>query len=260
MFQDTDPEESEESNGLFGGRPPLPIIGGVIAAVVIGLILVVVVFSSGGGNDNNSNALATITPTSKAQSGGLATGGIPSPQGTLDLTRPTVTGAPSLTGVGADDRIVIPAFNINAPLTFKTVGADGEMPNPDGPDDVAYYNFSAWPGLGGAPGQGGNSIFAGHVDSGFKACDHGTVPPPCEAVFWDVSKLKVGDTIEIHVSGQVYTYSVTSNQAVDANGADWTSIVSATAQESITLITCGGDFNTQTHEYNHRQVVTAVRV
>jgi LPXTG-site transpeptidase (sortase) family protein len=262
MVQDYDPEEPGDSGGIFGGRPPLPIIGGIVAAVVIGIILVVVVLGSGGGgNGENANARPTLTATAgtrTAQSGGLVTG-VPSPQATLDLSRATVTAAPNLSSVGASDRMVIPKFSINAPLTFRTVGADGIMPNPDGPDDVAYYNFSSWPGLGGAPGQGGNSVFAGHVDSGFKACDNGSVPPPCEAVFWDVSRLSVGDKIEIHLNGQVFTYSVTSNQAVDANSAPWDQIVAATAQETITLITCGGDFNTQTHEYNHRQVVVAVR-
>ena len=64
------------------------------------------------------------------------------------------------------------------------------MPNPNGSDDVAYYNFSAWPGKGGAPGQGGNSVFAGHVDSGRAPCKNGTVPPPCEAVFWDIGSFR----------------------------------------------------------------------
>ena len=79
------------------------------------------------------------------------------------------------------------------------------MANPDGPDDVAYYNFSAWPGKGGAPGLGGNAVFAGHVDSGTKACNNGAVPPPCQAVFWDISALRLGDEVQVHVDGVIFS-------------------------------------------------------
>ena len=57
--------------------------------------------------------------------------------------------------MGDSDRLVVPLYGIEAPLTLRTVGQDGVMANPDGRDDVAYYNFSAWPGKGGAPGLGG---------------------------------------------------------------------------------------------------------
>lgn len=164
-----------------------------------------------------------------------------------------------LTSVGAEDRFVISKFGVDAPLTYRKVGKDGQMPNPDGPDDIAYYDFSEWPGIGGAPGKGGNGVFAGHVDSGQKSCKNGTVKPPCEAVLWDLNKLRAGDEIEVRVSGQSYEYRVTSNQPVPATTGPWDQIVSSTAEESITIITCGGDFNRETREYTNRQVVTAVR-
>jgi LPXTG-site transpeptidase (sortase) family protein len=155
---------------------------------------------------------------------------------------------------------VISKFGINAPLSYKTVGSDGVMPNPNGSDDVAYYNFSAWPGKGGAPGQGGNSVFAGHVDSGRAPCKNGTVPPPCEAVFWDINKLQIGDEVQVVIGSNTYRYRVTSNAPVNAETGDWDSIVAARQQETITLITCGGDFNPATREYDHRQVVVATRI
>jgi LPXTG-site transpeptidase (sortase) family protein len=171
--------------------------------------------------------------------------------------------AQHLTSVGPADRFVVPKFAIDAPLTYRRVEAEGprtgEMPNPDGPDDVAYYDFSGFEGLGGGPGLGGNAVFAGHVDSGHKACKNGRVPPPCTAVLWDISELKPGDVIEIHVSGTVHKYAVKSNTPVSAR-SDFSPIVASTATESITVITCGGDFNRATGEYDDRQVVTAERV
>jgi LPXTG-site transpeptidase (sortase) family protein len=108
--------------------------------------------------------------------------------------------------------------------------------------------------------MGGNAVFAGHVDSGFKPCHNGTVKPPCEAVLWDLNKLANGDEIDVTVSGVTYQYSVASNQPVSDEGGDWASILASTPQEQITIITCGGDFNPQTHNYDKRQVVTAVRL
>jgi LPXTG-site transpeptidase (sortase) family protein len=226
--------------------------------IAVGLVLVVVALGSGGGNDGPS-ARASEVPGGDHEFGGLAGGSQPTVEATIDLNRATAV-APNLQSVGSEDRLIIPKYGISAPLTHRSVGSNGIMPNPEGPDDVAYYDFTSWPGLGGAPGRGGNAVFAGHVDSGSKACKNGTVRPPCQAVFWDINGLRTGDQVQVLVSGTTYNYRVVSNQPVSATSGDWNTIVSSTAQESITLITCGGDFNRQTGEYSNRQVVTAVRV
>lgn len=258
MAQDFRPEEADGSRRILGGRGPFVALGGLAAMVVIGVTLLV---AACGGGDNNSSQTPTsrVSPTVSA-SGGLATSSLPTPVGTPLAAEPTVGAAQNLTSVSAEDRLVIPKYGVNAPLTYRVVGPDGIMPNPTGADDVAYYNFDAWPGKGGAPGLGGNAVFAGHVDSGSTPCKGGTVQPPCEAVFWDIGKLEVGDVVEVLVSGTTHRYSVTSNAPVHAVNGDWDSIVSARAQETITLITCGGDFNPTTREYTHRQVVVAVRI
>src|SRR3954470_4710976 len=222
------PEDPQEP----GGRrtPPLPIIGGLVAVVVIGVALVVLALGSGGGGSgggggNRANLHAALQTEQ------------PTPEATLDLTNrapPPEVVDNNLTAVGSGDKLLISKFGISAPLTYKVVGPDGQMPNPEGPDDVAYYNFSAWPGKGGAPGKGGNAVFAGHVDSGAKACKNGTVPPPCQAVLWDLNRLRVGDEIEIKLSGVSYKYAVSSNQPVSASSGPWDTIVSATEKETIT--------------------------
>jgi LPXTG-site transpeptidase (sortase) family protein len=158
---------------------------------------------------------------------------------------------------------VIGKIGVSAQLSYKTVPADGIMPNPNGPDDIAVYEVPSHPGLGGLPGAGGNTVLSGHVDWGAQhgiGCNNNTVPAPCRAVFWDLHTLRVGDEVEMQVNGRSLKYRVTSNQAVSAANADWDGIVRSTAQESITIITCGGDFNQVTREYSSRQVVTAVRI
>jgi LPXTG-site transpeptidase (sortase) family protein len=123
------------------------------------------------------------------------------------------------------------------------------MPNPTGPEDVAYYDFSQWPGLGGVPGAGGNVVLAGHVDY----INYGP------AVFWRLHEMKVGDTVEIRMAdGTVATYAIEFNKMIEVGDADWTAIVAATGEESITLITCGGEF--EAGHYNNRQIVWGRRV
>ena len=78
-------------------------------------------------------------------------------------------------------------------------------------------------------------------------------------MLWDLNRLRVGDEIEIVLGGQSFKYTVSTNQPVSANNAPWDTIVSATPSESITIITCGGDFNRETREYTNRQVVTATK-
>jgi LPXTG-site transpeptidase (sortase) family protein len=234
-----------------------------LAALVAIGVLFVALASGGGGDGGNGNNDGNANAGDGA-SGGLASGTpLASPEATIDLNRPTpvATLDPNAPrpGNGNGDTLVISKFGVSAPLTYKEVPADGVMPNPNGPDDVAYYDFKNHEGLGGVPGFG-NIVLAGHVDSGRAACRNGTVPPPCQAVFWDIGGLKVGDEIELNVSGKSFKYRVTSNQSVNAATGDWVSIVSSTQQESITLITCGGDFNPVTREYNHRQVVIGVRI
>jgi LPXTG-site transpeptidase (sortase) family protein len=141
-------------------------------------------------------------------------------------------------------RLLIPSIGVDAPFSVKAVGGDGQMPNPNGPEDVAYYDFSQWPGMGGLPNKGGNVILAGHVDY----INYGP------AVFWNLKDLKLGDEVQIRLAdGTVVTYVIEFNKTVDPDSDDWSAIVEATGEESVTLITCIGQFSAGS--YSDRQVV-----
>ncbi len=186
---------------------------------------------------------------------------------------PEATAAPSATpevvlplpGAQDTDRIVISKIGVKAPLSIHKVGADGQMPNPNGPDDIAYYDFDSalWPGLGGAPGSGGNVILAGHVDWGVQhgvGCKNNTVAAPCQAVLWDLSKLNKGDELEIDVGDKAYKYQITGSKSYSASYSGWNDVFGPQGQEALTIVTCSGDFNPVTKEYGSRLVVTAIRV
>lgn len=162
------------------------------------------------------------------------------PEGTPTAPLPTPSSAP-ITG------LVIPKYGIDAPIQVKGVDADNVMVSPDGPTNVAWYDFS------GKPGHGSNAVFSGHVDY----IDYGP------AVFSHLKDLVPGDTIDVHLEdGTVYTYAVESLWFVSAEPTqeELRGIVGPSTTDVITLITCGGTFDPNTGQYDHRTVVRAKRV
>jgi LPXTG-site transpeptidase (sortase) family protein len=161
------------------------------------------------------------------------------------------TEAASPTPAPEIERLVIPSINVDVPVTSKVVDNDGAMPSPLTPEEVIWYDFSALPGLGGRPGEGGNTILAGHVDYR----DYGP------GVFWDLRDVKQGDEIRVVLAdGSEYRYSAKSNRVVDPAAMPFTEVVASTPEESLTVITCAGDFDPATNDYDLRRVVWAVRV
>ena len=157
---------------------------------------------------------------------------------------PEPTVAPTVAPEVPIARLVIPSIRVNAPVTPRGVSADGVMEDPKGPTEVAWYTFSA------LPNRPGNIVMAGHVDY----INYGA------AVFYNISKLKQGDEIQINLqNGETATYRVTSVTLYDEDTAPVAEIVGPTDVETVTLITCGGVFNRALREYESRTVVKAER-
>jgi sortase (surface protein transpeptidase) len=138
------------------------------------------------------------------------------------------------------------------------VGSDLSLQymNPYGPADVTCYNFNVDARFGGDIGNDKNAIFAAHVD-------YAALVPFAQAnyrgagVFRDINLLNPGDLIEVTMHGKTVRYKVIWKHQVSESDGDWGGIFSATVPEgdSITLITCSGDFNTATREYDSRTVI-----
>jgi LPXTG-site transpeptidase (sortase) family protein len=240
---------SIQQNILIGAGAAL------LAAVILLAVVVAVVVS--GDNGDSTAAAPTSTPRPSPSAS-------PSPSPRPSMTaEPTPTVPPTVPGASPDDRIVIAGANVDAPITLKPVPANGgELPSPAGPDDVVFYDFAGFDGYGGYPGSGGTLVLSGHVDYGGGYCDNGTEPPPCTAVFWDLTLLDEGDIIELHVSNGVHRYRVTGSDNIGATEQEkWNNVWKSSADgERIALITCGGDFNRETHEYDSRHVVYGERI
>ena len=145
--------------------------------------------------------------------------------------------------------LVIPSIGVNASVSSRTIGENGQMGDPSGAYMAVWYDFAAnsWTGLGGYPGQAGaNAVFAGHVD-------YIGVGP---AVFWGIRDLQPGDAVTVYTGAGPVNYTIQWTQWA-APDDDFTSFVSQTGQDSITLVTCIGGFSGG--HYSNRIIVRGVR-
>jgi LPXTG-site transpeptidase (sortase) family protein len=157
----------------------------------------------------------------------------------------------------------IPRFGVEAQVSAKHVGnGAASMPNPNGPAEVAWYDLSAWEGLGGTPGGGQNAIFSGHRDYaahvGYAGVDFRGL-----GVFARLGDVDLGDLIEVEFQGQTLRYQVVDVTQVAANTTtNWGDIWSSDTGgiDTITLYTCGGEFVPSERSYVDRVVVRAERV
>jgi LPXTG-site transpeptidase (sortase) family protein len=165
--------------------------------------------------------------------------------------------AAGTTQVPIGDTLIIPAAGIEAPVSRSTVPESGAMPDPAGYFNALWYDFSKFDSYGGYA-NAGNLILSGHVDCAHCVGDpNGKTGSSGTAVFWNVRKLKAGDTAQYKTAdGEVVNYVVVSSEALSVN-SDWDKIVSSSTAD-MTLITCTGTFSGG--EYDQRHVVSLKKV
>ena len=264
----------------------------ILIAILLSALSAVVLLRSGPNGDAPPVIVREVTPTPTATPPPTPTAtpaltATPATTGTATATptpteRPdpppdaiTPTPAPDGPVVGSIDelhsrygeppnavlgRLRVPALGIDAPLGARSVGGDGQMPNPVGPSDVIWYDFTGWEGFGGEIGGGNNAVFSGHVDYAAHVTYAG-VDFRGRGVFFSLSLLSPGDVIEVESGGQTVRYAVSWRRHVDAVDGDWQEILGSDVPvDSITLITCGGEFNFESRSYVDRVVVRAERI
>lgn len=138
--------------------------------------------------------------------------------------------------------IEIPAIGVAA--TIENVGRieNGQMGVPSEMDVVGWFE------PGPLPGERGNAVMAGHVDSK-------TGP----AVFYKLDRLQKGDEIIIKSSdGQSKVFVVTGMETYDRKNAPVEDIFGFSYSSNLNLITCTGDFNRKDNTHEERLVVYSV--
>lgn len=166
----------------------------------------------------------------------------------LDETKPTSDEIKEYT-VAADrpryltvDRLDIK----NARILPMGVNVNGELDTPRNIFDVGWYEESS------KPGQGGTLMIDGHNGG-----------PHVKGVFKDLPSLKKGDEIKIERGdGEKFIYTVVENETVSLDDANEYMAVAARSPElgveSVTLISCTGEWSSQRDTYLSRQFVRAI--
>ena len=136
----------------------------------------------------------------------------------------------------------------NARILVMGINDKGELDTPRNIFDVGWYENS------GRPGEGRTMMIDGHNGG-----------PHVHGVFKDLPSLVIGDVIKVERGdGEVFRYQVVENKSVPLAESDSYMAEAAKSpergKESITLITCTGEWSQAQQTYLSRQFTRAILV
>jgi hypothetical protein len=140
-------------------------------------------------------------------------------------------------------RLGIGDIFVDDPVIEVGLEDDGELEVP-GAQEIGWYRYGA------APGYPGATVLAAHVTW------NGEYGP-----FLNLGELEPGDRIDVELEdGSERIYEVIERTMYDKDGLPRDRIWRNTGDETLVLITCGGDFNPDINRYRQNIVVYAVPV
>jgi LPXTG-site transpeptidase (sortase) family protein len=143
---------------------------------------------------------------------------------------------------GVPIHLRIPRIGVDAPIEGVGTNYEGTMLVPDDLKNVGWYS------QGYRPGEYGNAVIAGHLDS-----------PYGPAIFWLLPNLVAGDEIQVDDDrGKTYAFVVITTRTYEFNAVPIADVFGSSVERRLNLITCVGWFNHQTKNYSHRLIVSAL--
>lgn len=136
--------------------------------------------------------------------------------------------------------VEIPSVGIAGPLVNTQVDRSGQMAIPRNAKDVALLDYGSFPG----PTR--NALLAGHRN-------WRGVP----GTFIRLEQAQAGADVFVTVDGTRYHFIMQWVRKYNPSAAPLDDITGETPVDSVTLITCGGSFNTRTRHYEDRIVARA---
>src|SRR3990167_6033827 len=134
----------------------------------------------------------------------------------------------------------IPKINVSAPIVPVGVDENGKMQLPENINEVGWYE----PGF--KPGEQGNAVISGHLDS---ATGEG-------AIFYHLHELEPGDNlITTDEFGNQYTFAVTAKKAYEFDKVPLEEVFGKSAKKQLNLITCTGQWIADQQNYSHRMII-----
>jgi sortase (surface protein transpeptidase) len=157
---------------------------------------------------------------------------------------PDVNSTPVAMTRSAPTSLNIPKIGVNAQVIGLGVNADGTLQVPS----LEQAQLTSWYQDGPSPGEPGNAVVVGHVDS------HVTGP----AVFFRLGELLPGDIVKIgRADGTVATFRVDGVKSYPKTDFPTDLVYGPAGRPGLRLITCGGDFDENQRSYEDNVIVFA---
>jgi hypothetical protein len=140
----------------------------------------------------------------------------------------------------------IPAVNLHADVITVGLNADDTIGTPS----LSNAKVAAWYDHSPTPGQMGSAILDAHVDSALMSDSRGA--------FFYLGLAKPGMTIDVtRADHSVAVFTIDEVQTALKASFPTDKVYAATPYAGLRLITCGGDYDKQTHEYLSNTIVYA---
>ncbi|MGC4880932.1 class F sortase [Micromonospora sp. DT43] len=144
----------------------------------------------------------------------------------------------------APTTIEIPRIGVHAPVMSLGTNPDGTVQVPP----LEQADRAGWYEPGASPGETGNAVIVGHVDSA-------KLGP---AVFFDLGSLVPGDTITVQrADGQPATFRVDSVKSYPKTSFPTELVYGPNDRPGLRVVTCGGQFDEAARSYEDNVVVFA---
>lgn len=237
----------------FAGTPTVPALLVFAFVFAFAFLLNGCATATSGPTDPRADAAAPITsepaptpptPASEPTASEAPTPGPPSvpasvvpvPVVDADLSaQPAAAAGPA--------RVRVDLLAIDMTVEAASLDAAGSMALAENPEVASWYRF------GPAPGAAGATVIAAHVDS----LRYGLGP------FAKLATAPAGTEITITTTDGVdHRYSVESVNATAKSEVPWDTVFDRTGPPRLTLVTCGGEFNYTTRQYQSNIIVTAL--
>ena len=161
------------------------------------------------------------------------------------LTSPTIKSQTSTSSFGIPAHLIIPSIDVNAPVENVGIQSNGDLGTPQ----QNPWEGVGWYSNGPHPGEMGSAVIDGHLDR----------PGGYPAVFWNLGKMKVGDTVAvIDASGKTLHFRVTRTAAYPPQEAPIQEIFGDPGGTYLNLITCAGTWIPAQHQTTLRLVVYTI--
>ncbi|MCY3569524.1 MAG: class F sortase [Chloroflexi bacterium] len=144
--------------------------------------------------------------------------------------------------------LILPSARIRAAVVQVGLTPEGDMGSPDNPFVAGWFNRSAM------PGEPGNALLGGHRD--YQDRD-GNVD---FGVCWELDETQVGDQLLMFDGSRnhYFVYEIVDKVTIRPDSSAAEKYLSQTRESVVTLITCAGEFDEDSHSYDERIIVVAL--